>query len=236
MLANDSTPPKLGASYHAQRPHHLEGGLLTAFDLERRCPEAAKCGRASSYCGWEGRPNRIMHPLHLLMALEMVARAIPLLVMPLHAHRQGLHAPKQQEPSHRGPGSPDGDTALPDLLHHRLGPATAPATRSECPLRYFVQECITMSAPMANGLWFFYGAGKGAVDGHLDAEVVGALGHALLPRSTTTSAKDRWDSRPDESCALCHGGHTRPRSAPTARKRSRSRNWGNPLNRLNVPP
>ena len=34
------------------------------------------------------------------------------------------------------------------------GPAATPASTSECPFRYFVAECITMSAPHSSGRQF----------------------------------------------------------------------------------
>jgi hypothetical protein len=157
---SDSTPAEaLGAGKHLERREKTLRALRgvpsrPAFDDEG--DHAAGCficrrGDGVLRGGSRGRGSTPAPPRGARPATRRSSRAFS--AVPLHAHGQRLGAPQHEEAvegrRHRAHGVLQEPQAL--VRARRRRSSSAPPTTSECPLRYFVDECTTAVAPSHSG-------------------------------------------------------------------------------------
>ena len=116
-------------------------------------PKSRICRAAISCPGWSGRPGHSTRSTRGCSDRKATTRRA--LSQCRSIRTASVFTPRSTSHASNGPGTAPSDfwrNARRSAIVGSFVPAKPPTT-SECPPRYFVVECTTMSAPRSSGVW-----------------------------------------------------------------------------------
>ena len=179
-----------------------DGGGLPALEAHRQhAAEAAlHLARGDRVSRMRAKPG-IEHARDRRMIAEMPGDGHGRGALVAHAHVQGPHAPQQQRGLERAEDAAQHGPQPGRALECRPVAANtiAPATTSECPFRYLVAECRTMSAPSPIGR---VSTGVGTVEFDRQQRA-GRMGDARRLRDIRDRSTAGWTESRSRRAACC---------------------------------